>query len=106
MSSMKVLGQQNPQANVLSTLYTVPISTQTIIRSLTVANKGALATFRLSVQTAGEADSPKQYIYWDLPVPTNDTFGADSIITLNAGDVVKCYASSSDLCFNLFGVEV
>jgi hypothetical protein len=63
-------------------------------------------TFRLSVQVAGAADDPKQYLYYDMVIPANDTFAATIGITLGATDVVKTYASTTGVSFNLFGTEM
>ena len=42
-TTYKVLGQSNPAATTLTTLYTVPASTQTVISTITVANQAATA---------------------------------------------------------------
>jgi glucose-6-phosphate dehydrogenase assembly protein OpcA len=105
--TLKVLGQSNPSATTLTTLYTVPSSTSTTVSSLVVCNQASsAATFRISIQVAAAADTAKQYLYYDTNVPANDTFIATVGITLATTDVVKCYASSTTLSFNLFGVEV
>lgn len=109
MASLKVLGQLNPAATTLSTLYIAAASppTQASVDCLTVCNRGATAaTFRLSIQVAGAADDYKQYIYWDLPVPANNTYVANINLRVGPGDVVKCYASNTNLCFTLSGVEI
>lgn len=103
----KVLGQLNPLASALTAIYTVPTATQAIVSSIVVANKGASdATFRVSVSIAAAADNDKQYLFYNLPIPANDTFIATLGITLGAGDVVKGYASTTSLAFNVFGVEI
>lgn len=105
--TLKVLGQVNPSATTLTTLYTVPSATQASCSSIVVCNQaGSSATFRVSIQVAAAADNAKQYLYYDETVPANDTFIGTIGITLGATDVVKVYASSTTLSFNLFGVEV
>lgn len=105
--TVKVLGQVNPAATTLTTLYTVPGARTTTVSTLTACNQAAVAaTFRVSVQVAAAADNAKQYLYYDLNLAANDTFAATLGITLAATDVVKVYASSATLSFNLFGVEV
>lgn len=104
--TLKVLGQLNPPAGALTTLYTVPASTSAVVSSLTICNKsGTPASFKLSVRVAGAADNPKQYIYDTRPIGGNDTFIATIGPTLGAGDIVSVYASSANLAFNLFGQE-
>jgi hypothetical protein len=104
--TLKVLAQVNPAATTLTTLYTVPAVTTASVSSLVVCNQaGSSATFRVSIQVAAAADNAKQYLYYDTSVDANDTFVATIGITLGAADVVKIYASSTTLSFNLFGAE-
>ena len=103
---IKVLGQLDPSATTTTTLYTVPNLNQTTVSSINVCNRasGAL-TFRLSVHVAGAGADNKQFIYYDKSVSATDTFSAVLGLTLNQSDVVKVYASSTGLSFNMFGVE-
>jgi len=103
----KVLAQLAPSATTLSTLYTVPALTSTVVSSLVICNRGASeATFRVSVAIAGAADSNPQYLYYNESVGAEQSFIATVGITLAASDVVRVYASNANLSFNLFGVEV
>lgn len=102
----KLLGQQAPTAGFLVDLYAVPANLSTVISSVTVCNRGGVdSAFRLAIAQGGVASDPKQYVYYDLVVPANDTFSATLGITLNANDVVRCYAQFTSLTFNLFGIE-
>ena len=104
---LKTLGQLVPSATTLTDLYTVPAATQASVSSLIVCNRGSAAqTFRFSVAVAGAADATKQYVYWDLSVPANDCFISTVGISLGATDVLRVYASSTDLSFQVFGAEV
>ncbi len=105
--TVKVLAQVAPGAASLTTLYTVPSSTSTVLSTITVSNSSAVATsFRISIQVAAAADNAKQYLYYDVPIGANDTFAATLGVTLATTDVVKCYATLATLAFNLFGVEI
>ena len=105
--ALKVLGQVNPAATTLTTLYTVPSATSTSVSSIVVCNQAASsATFRVSIQVAAAADNAKQYLYYDTTVAANDTFIATIGISLATTDVVKIYASTTTLSFSLFGVEI
>jgi hypothetical protein len=105
--AIKVLGQLNAAATTLETLYTVPGATTTAISTVMVCNRNAFeVTFRLSVQVAGAADTGKQYLYYDMTLSANDTFAATIGITLGATDVVKTYASTTGVSFNIFGTEM
>jgi len=103
----KVLGQLAPSATVLTDVYTVPISSQTIISTLVINNRGGSSTtFRVSIAVNGAADSPKQYIYYDVTINANDTFAATIGMTLGSGDVVRVFAGNANLSVTLFGVEI
>ena len=103
---IKVLGQSNPTAATLTTLYTVPASTSTACSSFTVSNRSATATaFRLAIRPAGASISDEMYIYYDIPIPGNDTFIATVGFTLAETDVVSVYATLATLSFQLFGQE-
>lgn len=105
--TLKVLSQTAPGATTLTDSYTVPALTQAAVSSIVVCNRsGSDATFRVSVAVAGAADSTKQYVYYDLTIPANDTFIATVGVSLGAADVVRVYASSANLSFSVFGAEV
>lgn len=104
--TQKVLGQSKPSATTLTGAYTVPAATQATVSTLVVTNQSSTATsFRVSVAVAGAADTPAQYLYYDVPIAGNDTFAATLGITLGASDVVRVYNTLATLSFNLFGVE-
>ncbi len=103
----KVLGQSNPAAATLTTLYTVPSVTETVCSSIVVANRSVTATaFRIAVRIAGGAILDEDYLYYDIAISGNDTFTATLGITLAATDVVSVYATLATLSFNLFGQEI
>jgi hypothetical protein len=105
--TIKILAQTNPSATTLTDSYTVPGATSTTISSIVVANRSATPTsFRVSVAAAGAADNNKQYLYYDLAIPGNDTFIATVGITLATTDVLRVYATLATLSFNIFGVEI
>lgn len=105
-TTQKVLGQAKPSAATLTTLYTVPAATTVVCSTLTVCNQSATATaFRVSVRIAAAADTPAQYLYYDIAIPGNNTFAATFGITLGATDVVSVYNTLATCSFSLFGVE-
>ncbi len=105
--TLKVLGQSSPAAITLTALYTVPSATSTTVSSITVCNTNATAqTFRISVAVGGAADAISQYLYYDLPIAANDTFVATMGVSLAATDVVRVYASTTNMTFQAFGVEI
>lgn len=103
----KVLGQQNPTANTLTTLYTVPTSTQTVVSTITVCNtSNTYGGFSLAVRVGGSAIANSQYINYNTPVPGNDTIALTLGITLGNTDVVSCNANTSFITFSAFGSEI
>lgn len=105
--TIKVLAQSNPSATTLTDLYTVPSATSTVISTLIVCNTGSSSTtFRISVAVAGAANTLKQYIYYDVTIPGNDSFAATIGGTLATTDVVRIFAGNTNLTFNLFGTEI
>lgn len=105
--TLKVLGQSAPNATTETDLYTVPGATSTTVSSVVVANRSATATtFRIYVAVAGVVTANKMYLAYDVPIAGNDTYIATIGITLAATDVLRVYAGTNTLSFNVFGVEV
>ena len=102
----KVLGQSSPLAATLTTLYTVPASTDAVCSSIVICNRSAASTsFRVAVRLLGAAISDEHYLFYDVEIRGNDTFVATIGMTLKATDVVSVYATNATLSFNLFGQE-
>ena len=101
----KVLGQLLPTAATLSTLYTVPNSTQSVASTLCVCNQSSTASFRVAVRPSGAAVEAKHYIAYDSIVQANDTVFLTLGFTLSSTDVVSVYSSSGTVSFTLFGSE-
>lgn len=105
--TFKVLGQSAPAATTETLLYTVPALKSTTISTITVCNRGATAaTFRVSISPAGAATANQHYMYYDQTLSAYSTWAATLGITLATTDVIRIYASSANLSFNMFGVEV
>ena len=106
----KILGQRNPTANVLTTLYTVPADNSAIISSITIANLDENAAngaaFRIAANVSGVAVANANYLSYGVNVPGRDAITMTLGITLNAGSIVSVNANSSLLAFAAFGTEV
>jgi hypothetical protein len=106
-TTYKVLGQSNPAATTLTTLYTVPASTATVVSTITVANQAATAaTYRIAVRIAAAGISAAQYLAYDVSLPANATDTLTLGVTVAATDVISVYASSATMSFNAFGSEI
>ena len=103
----KVLGQSNPAAATLTTLYTVPASTSAVVSTITVCNTASSATaYRIAVRPAGASIATSQYLAYDAALPANDTATLTLGLTLAATDVVSVYAASASVAFAAYGVEI
>lgn len=102
----KVLGQSNPAATTLSTLYTTPAATQAVCSTLSVCNLGLSTTYRLAVRPAGAAIANQHYLIYDGAVNSGDSILLTLGISLGATDVVSVYAGTANVSFSLFGVEI
>ena len=103
----KVLGQVNPSATTLTTLYTVPAATTTVASTINICNLDSTAgSFRVAVRPAGASVTNAHYIAYNTPVPASDSIAMTIGITLATTDVVSVYANTALISFNLFGSEI
>ena len=103
----KVLGQVNPAAATLTTLYTVPGATSTICSTLSVCNTSSTGTtYRVAVRQAGASIDTAQYLIYDNAIAGNDSVFLTLGISLAATDIVSVYSAANTLAFSLFGVEL
>lgn len=103
----KVLGQSAPSATTATDVYTVPASTQVVISSIVVCNRGASATsFRIAVRPNGAALATEHYIGYDTAIAANDIVSLSLGVTVDAADVITVYAGNADLTFSLYGTEI
>jgi hypothetical protein len=105
-STYKVLGQSNPAATTLTTLYTVPAATSTVCSTLSICNQGTSTTVRVAVRPAGAGVTAAHYVVYDTVVSANDTVFLTLGITLATTDVISVYAGNANVSFGLFGSEV
>jgi|688.fasta_scaffold861632_2 hypothetical protein len=104
----KVLGQSQPAATTLTTLYTVPASTSAVVSTINICNlqNNANTTVRIAVRPGGATITNQHYIVYELPVPAADSVALTMGVTLAATDVVSVYSTSGSVSFALFGSEI
>lgn len=102
----KVIGQVNPIATTLTTLYTVPSATSTIISTLSVCNQGVSTTIRVAVSPAGAAIVAAHYLVYDTVISANDSLFLTLGISLATTDIISVYAGTTTVSFNAFGTEM
>ena len=103
----KVLGQSAPSATTNTDVYTVPSATEAIISSITVCNRtGSPVTYRVAVRPNGATLANQHYLAYDVTVNGNDTTIMTIGVTINAADVITCYASAASLSIGVYGSEI
>jgi glucose-6-phosphate dehydrogenase assembly protein OpcA len=106
-TTYKVLGQSNPSATTLTTLYTVPAATQAVVSTIVIANlTTSTATFRIAIRPAGASIANSQYVAYDITVGASDSTALTLGITLATTDVISVYSSTTTLTFTAFGTEI
>ncbi len=106
MATNFIREQVAPAATTPTTLYTVPVSKETVVSTILVCNRGgSAATFRIALRKLGAVLANEHYLYFDVAIGKNDTFAATLGVTLIATDIVEVYASNSNCTFQLYGQE-
>lgn len=106
-TTYKVLGQSNPAATTLTTLYTVPSATQAVVSTINVGNLGGSSgTFRIAIRPAGASITDAHYLCYDTTLQATDSLSITIGATLGATDVISVYASSTSFSFQAFGSEI
>jgi hypothetical protein len=106
-TTYKVLGQVYPAADTLTTAYTVPGTTQTVVSTITVCNLGPTSTsYRIAVRPDGEAIANKHYIAYDASIAPQDTQTLTLGLTLGDTDIISVFSDLGTVAFNLFGSEI
>lgn len=106
-TTYKVLGQVAPSATTATTAYTVPSSTQAVVSTIAVCNRGATsATYRIAIRPDGAALANEHYIAYDTAITANNSTMITIGVTLGDTDVVTVYASNANMSFSLFGSEI
>jgi hypothetical protein len=90
----------------VTTLYTVPAATRTLLKEFSIANTTAAAiNVRVFlVPSAGSAGTANAFLY-DVPVPANNALQYNGIEVLNAGDTIQIQAVSTGLTIIASGGE-
>ena len=90
----------------VTTLYTVPASTRTLLKEFSIANTTAAAiNVRVFlVPSAGAAGTANAFLY-DVAVPNNNALQYDGIQVMNAGDTIQIQAALAGLTITASGAE-
>lgn len=106
----KVLAQSAPGNTALINVYTVPVTTNTIVSTLMVCNRGnANAQYNIAVVPGGASIANQHYVAFNATCPANDTITITVGMSLAATDNIAVQANSAGaniLGFTLFGTEI
>jgi len=98
----KILGQLAPSAATLTTLYTVPASTQANV-NLFIANRSSVdTTVRVGIVKSGGSI---YYIVYDMNCNIDTPINITGI-ALAAGDYIRVYNTLATCSFNATGIEL
>lgn len=103
----KVLGQSYPNATTLTTVYTVPALTSTVVATINVANLGGVQdVIRIAIRPAGAAITNSQYIAYGVPLAAGAVLQLTSGFTLATTDVISVYSTTGTSAFSVYGSEI
>ena len=106
-TTYKVLGQSALAGTTNTDVYTVPAATEAVISSITVCNRTASpVTYRVAIRPDGDVLADEHYLAYDVTVNGSDTTIMTIGVTINAADVVTCYASAASLSIGVYGSEI
>jgi hypothetical protein len=90
----------------VTTLYTVPANTRTLLKEFSIANTtGASINVRVFlVPAAGSAATTNAFLY-DVPVPNNNALQYNGVQIMNAGETIQIQAASAGLTISASGAQ-
>jgi hypothetical protein len=90
----------------VTTLYTVPAATRTLLKEFSIANTTAapISVRVFLVPSAGAAGTTNAFLY-DVAVPNANALQYNGIEVLNAGDTIQIQAASAGLTIIASGAE-
>lgn len=99
----KILAQLTPGAN-LTDAY-IARNGVTATASVAICNTSVFAeTIRISLAVKGAVDDLKQYIEFNKVIEANTSYSTNGLY-LQPGDVIRVWASSGEVSFNILGTE-
>ena len=103
----KVLGQNAPSANTITTLYTVPSGNSAVVSTVAICNQGSgNANVSLAVCVANTSVTTAQYIVKNATCVANDSVFLTIGVTLAATDTLRVNSDGANVSFAAFGSEV
>ena len=90
----------------VTTLYTVPASTRTLLKEFRISNTtgGSINVRVFLVPSAGTAGTDNAFLY-DVAVPANNALQYNGVQIMNAGETIQVQAASAGLTITSSGAE-
>jgi hypothetical protein len=107
----KILGQIQTTANVLTTIYTVPASTNTVVTTISICNQSAnTVSVNVAANVSGSAVTTKNFIVSSYALGAAETLVLEPRVSLNVGSILSANITganaASNVSINAFGVEI
>ena len=107
----KILGQIQTTANVLTTIYTVPAATNTMISTITICNQSPnTVSVNVAANVSGSAVTTRNFIVSSYSLGAAETLVLEPRVSLNVGSILSANVTganaSSNISINAFGVEI
>ena len=103
----KVLGQNAPSANTLTTLYTVPAGNSAVLSTISICNQyTGNANVSIAICPANTSATTAQYIVNTATIVPYYTIFLTLGVTLAATDTIRVNADQANVAFGAFGSEV
>ena len=92
--------------NALTTLYTVPASSQDVVKGIDIANTtGASISVTIHLVPSGGTASAATQLLPSVAIAGNSVFHWTGMQVLNTGDFIQAIASASGCTANISGLE-
>jgi hypothetical protein len=106
-SQEKILGQLQP-GSIATTIYTVPVGTTTIVRTIIICNPTVSdETYRIFIDDDGSTYDATTAIFFDAPVAAKETKLVDTSLGMaTVGGTVGVQSSGASVNFTVSGAEI
>lgn len=105
--SANILAQLAIPAGVETVLFTVSGTTRCQVQGFTFCNNNStFNSFRLAFCPLGVVNHPADWVYFDIPMPGNDTLLYEVDLTLNVRDTVLVFSTNGGVSVTLYGQVV
>jgi hypothetical protein len=100
-----------PGANSLTTIYTVPASTNTVVTTITICNQSANnLTVNVAANISGDAVTTKNFLITNYNLEAAETLVLEPRLAMLAGSLLSANITgvnaASNVSVNAYGVEI